>query len=143
MELGTNFGTKFRSPRRGRRARSRRKPKFPGVPAIGYLGAMINEALIAEASRRLVAAAPQAKVILFGSGARGQAKAGSDLDFLVIEPELRSRREEFVRLREALGEIGVPVDLIVVSADHVAQWGKVRGSVIHEALREGRVLAGA
>ena len=110
---------------------------------MGYLEAMIDETLIAEAGRRLTAAAPRAQVILFGSGARGEAKTGSDLDLLVIEPELRSRREEFVRLREALGEIGVPVDLIVVSADHVAKWGKVRGSVIHEALQEGRVLGGA
>ena len=101
-----------------------------------------NETLIAEAGRRLAKAAPDARVILFGSHARGQARPGSDLDLLVIEPKLRSRRAEFVRLREALGAIGVPVDLIVVSADHVSKWGNVRGGVIHEALQEGRVLAG-
>ena len=41
----------------------------------------------------------------------------------------------------ALGDIGVPVDLIVVSDDHVSKWGEVHGGVIHEALRDGRVLA--
>lgn len=105
---------------------------------------MVDESIIQEAGRRLAdAAGAEARVILFGSHARGEAGAGSDLDLLVIEPRLPSRRREFVRLREALGDIGAPVDLIVVSADHVSEWGKVRGSVIHEALREGRVLAGA
>jgi len=103
----------------------------------------IDDTLIAEAGRRLAAAAPDARVILFGSHARGNARPGSDLDLLVVEPELSSRREEFGRLREALGDLGVPVDLIVVSADHVSKWGSVHGSVIHEALQEGRVLAGA
>lgn len=102
---------------------------------------MTDEQRIAEAGRRLYQAAPDARVILFGSHARGNARPGSDLDLLVIEPELPSRRKEFGRLRMALGDLGVPVDLIVVSTDHVRRWGEVRGGVIHEALRDGRVLA--
>jgi predicted nucleotidyltransferase len=105
------------------------------------MATIANDSLIAEAGRRLAAAAPDARVILFGSYARGEAKPGSDLDLLVVEPRLSSRREEFGRLRMALGDIGVPVDLIVVSDDHVSRWGEVPGGVIHEALRDGRVLA--
>jgi uncharacterized protein len=104
---------------------------------------MTDETLIAEAGRRLAEAAPEARVILFGSHARGDARPDSDLDLLVIEPELGSRRAEFVRLREALGAIGVPVDLIVLSAAHVERWGEVPGTMIHQALRDGRLLAGA
>jgi predicted nucleotidyltransferase len=104
---------------------------------------MKNEALIAEAGRRLASAAPDARVILFGSYARGEAGPGSDLDLLVIEPELKQRTAEFVRLRKALGEVGVPVDLILYGESHVEQWGGVPGTLINEALREGRVLAGA
>ncbi|MBW8060748.1 MAG: nucleotidyltransferase domain-containing protein [Solirubrobacterales bacterium] len=104
---------------------------------------MTNEDLVAEAGRRLADAAPNAQVILFGSHARGDAHPGSDLDLLVIEPELRNRREEFVRLREALGAIGTPIDLIVISADHADRWGAIQGTMVNEALRDGRVLVGA
>jgi uncharacterized protein len=101
-----------------------------------------DETLIAEAGRRLAAAAPDAKVILFGSRARGQAHSDSDLDLLVIEPEVKGRRAEFVRLREALGDLGVPIDLIVVPASHVGGWGHFEDTMLNDALREGRVLTG-
>src|SRR3954447_19672525 len=104
---------------------------------------MIDDALIAEATPRLAAAAPDAKVILFGSRARGQGRSDSDLDLLVIEPELRSRRAEFVRLRQALRDLGVPIVLIVLSAEYADQRAQVRGSMVNEALQQGRVLVGA
>jgi predicted nucleotidyltransferase len=102
-----------------------------------------DEDLIVEASRRLADAAPNAKVILFGSHARGDARPDSDLDLLVIEPELKSRRAEFVRLREALGNLGVPIDLVVVPESHVDEWGHFEGTMLNDALREGRVLVPA
>jgi predicted nucleotidyltransferase len=104
---------------------------------------MTDEALIEEASRRLAAAAPGAKVVLFGSRARGEGRSDSDLDLLVIEPEVKSRRAEFVRLREALGDLGVPIDLVVLSAEYADQRARVRGTMVNEALHRGRVLVSA
>jgi predicted nucleotidyltransferase len=101
-----------------------------------------EETLIEEASRRLSAAAPEADIILFGSRARGEARPDSDLDLLVIEAKSGSRGSEFVRLRNAVGEIGVPVDLVVYWTSEADKWAEVPGTFIHEVLKEGRVLAG-
>ncbi|HEY2478452.1 MAG TPA: nucleotidyltransferase domain-containing protein [Solirubrobacterales bacterium] len=81
---------------------------------------MIDEATIAETGRRIGAAAPAgSRVILFGSHARGDANAHSDIDILVIEPE---------------------VDVLVVDEDKARRRAKVKGTVIERALREGRDL---
>lgn len=103
---------------------------------------MVDETVIAEAGRRLAEAAGESsQVILFGSHARGEAGPESDLDFLVIEPDVPSRRHEAVRLRRRLRGLGVAADVVVVSRDHVAEWGGVESTMLHEALTEGRVLA--
>jgi uncharacterized protein len=103
---------------------------------------VFDEALIEEAGRRLSEAAPpRTRVILFGSHARGQAGPHSDLDFLVIEPEVEDAIEESVRLRRTLRGLDVFADVVVVSEDEAEAWGDVYGSVIHAALSEGRPLA--
>ena len=103
---------------------------------------MFEEAVIEEAGRRLLAAAPaQTRVILFGSHARGDAGKHSDLDFLVIEPEVEDWARESVRLGRTLKGMLVPADIIVVSEESVREWRDVYGTVIHAALSEGRELA--
>jgi predicted nucleotidyltransferase len=103
---------------------------------------VVDEALIAEVGRRLAAVAPDAQVILFGSHARGEANLHSDLDFLVVEPEVDNEAEESVRLHRTLRDLRVPADVIVVSREYADRWRKVRGGLIHAALSQGRVLAG-
>ncbi len=103
---------------------------------------MIDERVIAEAGRRLAAAAPGARVILFGSHARGDAARHSDLDFLVVEPEVDDDGGEAVRLMRVLRDLRVPADVIVVSERYAEDWRDVRGTLVHDALSQGRVLAG-
>jgi predicted nucleotidyltransferase len=102
---------------------------------------VINDAVIEEAGRRLLQAVPPgARVILFGSHARGEAGEHSDLDFLVIEPTVEDAGRESVRLDSALRGIPVPTDVIVVSEESVREWGEVYGTVINAALGDGREL---
>lgn len=103
---------------------------------------MIDEATIDEAGRRLTGASPSGTcVILFGSHARGEAGEHSDLDFLVIEPEVENAAEESVRLRRTLRGLLLAADVIVASEQRVRDWRDVKGSLIHAAPAEGRELA--
>jgi predicted nucleotidyltransferase len=105
---------------------------------------MFDDTVIAVASRRLLEAAPPgSRVILFGSGARGELTRDSDLDFLVIERGVENCVDEAVRLRDAVGRVGGPVDVIVMDEELATRRAKVRGTMVHHALREGRVLAGS
>lgn len=104
---------------------------------------MTDEDLIEEAGRRLMAAAPDADIILFGSRARGDARPDSDLDLLVIEPNFARRGEEYGRLRKELRGLEVAVDLVIYRRREAEDSAKVPGSFLHRALGEGRVLAGA
>jgi len=102
----------------------------------------VDEALVAEAGCRLAEAAPDAQVILFGSHACGAACPHSDVDFLVIEPEVDNEAEESVRLHRTLRDLRVAVDVVVVSREYADRWRCVRGSFVHAVLSHGRVLAG-
>lgn len=108
-----------------------------------YLVAMASRELINKAGVALAeAAGADSKVILFGSYARGEEKPDSDLDFLVIEADVEDHFGESVRLAKLVGELGVPADVMVASEDHVREWGGLPGTMIHDALLEGKVIGG-
>jgi predicted nucleotidyltransferase len=97
--------------------------------------------IIEEIVVRLGAAVPpRSRVVLFGSQARGDARAGSDFDVLVIEPEVTDVAAESVRLDARLRGLGVPVDVVVLDAATARQYAAVRGTMVERALREGQLL---
>jgi len=100
----------------------------------------IDAETIEVAARALLEAAPGSRAILFGSYARGDAGPDSDLDFLVVEPEVRARRHEMVRLSDVLRRIGIYADVLVVSEQSFRDWAQTPGTVIYDAAREGKVF---
>lgn len=99
--------------------------------------------LIEEAARRLAsAAAPPARVILFGSHARGEADEENDVDFLVIEPDVDDWMAESVRLRRVLRGLPAAFDIVVVHDEYAEDWKDVYGTVVNAALEEGQILHG-
>jgi predicted nucleotidyltransferase len=101
---------------------------------------MIDEETIQKAASILAEAAPGSKVILFGSYARGTAGEDSDVDLLVVEPEVRKWRSEMVRLLETLRPLRIPVDVLVVSRATFDDWADEPDTVLYEAHHAGRVL---
>jgi hypothetical protein len=61
--------------------------------------------------------------------------------FLVVEPEVENTTEESIRLRHALRDLLVPMDMVVMSELDVARWRNVPGTLAHAALADGRVPA--
>lgn len=80
---------------------------------------------------------------MFGSHAREEADVQSDLDLLVIEPEVDDAASESVRLRRTLRGLRVPVDVVVIDAALARRRSAVAGTMVERALREGRVLVDA
>ncbi len=80
------------------------------------------------------------KVILFGSGARNEMTADSDLDLLVVLDQVENLRRQMAQGSSAIGALGVSADLVLVSQQDVNDWGHVVGHVINEALVDGRTV---
>jgi predicted nucleotidyltransferase len=105
---------------------------------------MVSRNLIDQAGKLLAeTAGAQSTVVLFGSHARGEARADSDVDFLVIEPVVKNRHKEWERLRRALRDFPAPVDIVVLDEKRAERRAKVPGTMVHHALRDGQVLANA
>ena len=90
----------------------------------GYDHHVTSAEIIQEIGVRLARVAPRdSRVVLFGSHARGEADEGSDYDILVIEPEVVDAARESVRLRTELGDLLVPIDVIVIDRERARRRG--------------------
>ena len=124
---------------------------FPRSAKSSMLGAMAIHSVTAgvpapelldEIVRRTVAVAHPERIILFGSGARGEMGPNSDVDLLVVKANA-DRRATARAIRRALVGLGVPKDIVVVTPEDI-QWHKDdRGLVIYPALRDGKILYAA
>ena len=101
---------------------------------------MISDDTIRTAVGLLAEQPAVQRVILFGSYAAATAREDSDLDFLVIESGLKSRRAEMIRLRASLRPLGVPVDVLVTDAEQFEAWKDQPGTALYEAAQHGIVV---
>ncbi len=96
---------------------------------------------IKEAVQEIVDFEQPKRVILFGSAARGATHPDSDVDFLVVtRDEVESPRKESVRIRQALEDFLMPMDILVISEKRLKELGDQPGLVYREALRTGKVV---
>jgi predicted nucleotidyltransferase len=100
----------------------------------------IDKSLIQEIIRRILSVVRPNRIILFGSAARGDAGASSDLDLLVIMPDGIHRRRTAQTIYRVLCGIGVAKDVVVVTESDVREYGDEPSLVLYPALREGKEL---
>lgn len=84
---------------------------------------------------------PGARVLLFGSRARGDEDKFSDFDLLIITPETFEPGEK-VRWSSKIGKalvkaIHAPVDVLLNSEDEINIKRKLPGHVVKWAIKEG------
>ena len=80
------------------------------------------------------------RLILFGSHARGQAGADSDIDFLVVLPQVDNKRAKAIEIRQSLDDFTTPKDIVVTTPEEIARRGDMIGTLLQPALREGKTL---
>ena len=90
---------------------------------------------------RLIEMANPKQIILFGSYARGKITEDSDLDVLIVAgDEVENTRRESVRLRGALKEIEMPIDIVVVRESTFRKLSDTPGLIYEEARRTGLLV---
>ncbi len=100
----------------------------------------VDDKLTQEIVRRVLTAAKPDRIILFGSAATGKMTRDSDIDLLIVEPVPVNRHVESVKIRRALGAIGFPVDVIVISSERFEETKNIFGGIAYPAHKYGRVL---
>ena len=100
----------------------------------------LDDSTLATIVTRLTEAAAPARIILFGSAATGTSTTDSDIDLLVVEDEVDDVRAESVRLRTALGDLGCPVDVLVICTERFETTRDLIGGIAYPATRYGIVL---
>lgn len=100
----------------------------------------VDESLLQEIVRRVLSVARPDRIILFGSAATGKMTKDSDIDLLVLEEEPENRLQRSVELREALGDVGYPVDVIVMRTERFERTKKWIGGLAYPANKYGRVI---
>lgn len=90
--------------------------------------------------RRILAVVRPRRIVLFGSAARGDMTPSSDLDVLVILPAGEHRGHAASAIYRGMWGFGYPKDIVVVTEEDVKVYADDPFSVVHLALREGRVL---
>ena len=102
----------------------------------------VSEQQIMEIGQRIGQQFRPREVILFGSYGRGDQTVDSDIDLLVIFPDVVDKAAEAIRIRRAIGRVNTGVDVVVSSTREVAEWEGVKGTVYYYARKEGRPIYG-
>ena len=95
---------------------------------------------LSEVVDRIVRKYHPVKIILFGSWARGSAQEDSDLDLLVVLPEVEHKRKAAIQIGNSLSNLPIGKDIIVTTPADIEKHGNTVGNILLPALEEGKVI---
>lgn len=96
-----------------------------------------------ELVQRIVTAVHPLRVILFGSAARGEMGADSDIDVLVVMPDGTHRRHTAELLHRRFFGIPFGIDVVVATPSDLEKYRHSVGMIYRTILEEGRELYAA
>ena len=111
----------------------------PTVWATPSADGILDQSTLNEIVRRIVEVAQPARIILFGSAARGEMEPHSDIDLLVVKEGV-GRRDMAALISRELRGVGAAVDVVVVTPEDVERYGNSHALVIKPALQDGKVV---
>ena len=97
-------------------------------------------ATVALAIERIVQSAHPARIIAFGSRARGEYRPESDVDLLVVLAQAGEHAGLSADLYEAVGALGFSKDILISNEQRLERLDASVPSVQVEAAREGVTL---
>ena len=100
----------------------------------------VDELVLSEVVRRVLAVAKPDRIILFGSAATGQMTKDSDIDLLIVERAAKNRHEESVAITDAIGDVRFPVDVKIISSERFEATKNIIGGIAYPAHKYGRIL---
>ena len=96
--------------------------------------------VLEEAVRRLVTVADPEKIILFGSAARAEMRADSDLDLLVVKDGDYDQRRLTALLYRVLADLDRDTYIVLASSAQLERYKDSFCLVLYAATREGKVI---
>jgi len=99
-----------------------------------------DDSILQTIVQRIRAVIDPEQIILFGSAASGTMTADSDIDLLIIHSGYTGQRAENSRIRSALGELDIPVDIFLMTPERFEETKDVFGGIDWPANRYGKVI---
>lgn len=100
----------------------------------------LDDKLVSQVVTRILKVVEPERIILFGSATTSTMTPDSDIDLLVIERCLGSEREESIRLRKALSDMDIPVDVFAMTSERFEETKEVIGGLAYPANKYGKVI---
>lgn len=96
---------------------------------------------LTEIIRRITTNFTPERIILFGSQVWGKHTMDSDIDLLIIKKDVKSKRNEAVKIRKILRGFKRPFDIIVTTPKEFETYSKEwSNSIFAEARNKGMVI---